>query len=131
MLQENEVRIGNAVKDSTGRIGTIMSIGKSQVRVRFEFSTVKIDTNHDETGLDVEAVPLTPEILEKIGFKRIDHVHGYSFYSLSQSKKNRCHIDIYPEKTSWMSYSVKHCKYVHELQNLYYSLVGSELEIVW
>ena len=130
MLQENEVRIGNAVKDSTDRIGTIMSIGKNQVRVRFEFSTVKIDTNHDETGLDIEAVPLTTEILEKIGFKRVDHVSCYSFYSLSQSKKNRCHIDIYPEKTQWMCYSVKHCKYLHELQNLYYSLTGSELEVV-
>jgi hypothetical protein len=146
MLQENEVRIGNAVKDSTGRIGTIMSIGKNQVRVRFEFSTVKIDTNHDEVGLDIEAVLLTPEILEKCGFK-YGMVEGIAtiqdtYNSVDEDgdteywDKGKLTIVRWGKKQFILSHksSFDHrieIKSLHQLQNIYYSLVGSELEVVW
>ena len=118
MIEPKDLRIGNTIYDRHGNV--------SHIHAGWFYIT------QDPKRLeDYSPIPLTSEILEKIGFKRIDHIHGYSFYSLSKSKKNRCHIDIYPEKTSWMSYSVKHCKYVHELQNLVYSLKGDELEVVW
>ena len=76
-----------------------------------------------------DSVKLTGDILLKIGFKKINHIHGYSFYSLSKSKKNKCHIDIYENKTQYMGYSVKHCEYLHELQNLFFTINGKELSI--
>ena len=142
MLQENEVRIGNAVKDSTGRIGSIMSIGKNQVRVRFEFSTVKIDTNHDETGLDIEAIPLTDEILLKAGFKELN----YGWYAKEyftdcreaaevmsiqyNLTTGRCGIGD-TDFGGCNAMTGKSFHSLHQLQNLAYSLTGSELEVVW
>jgi len=78
---------------------------------------------------NLKPIPLTEEWLIKIGFAKINHINGYSFYSLSKSKINKCHIDIYDSKTQYMGYSVKHCKYLHELQNLYFVLTGLELII--
>ncbi len=134
MLQENEVRIGNAVKDSTGRIGKIMSIGKNQVRVRFDFSTVKIDTNHDETGLDIEAVPLSPELLLKLGFEKDGYEDAVWYQKDFPIIGQLCTSDrehplgnfLFDTNTDTLK-----IHYLHQLQNLYYSLVGSELEIVW
>lgn len=124
MLQENEVRIGNAVKDSTGRIGTIMSIGKNQVRVRFEFSTVKIDTNHDETGLDVDGIPLTEEILLKCGYSESDLENG-KILVVGESFDNVIGYTIRSLSSSIV------VKTVHQLQNLVYALTNKELDIVW
>ena len=76
-------------------------------------------------------IPLTPEILVKAGFEVINHVHGYSFYSMDRKgqKRDRPAIDIYDTKTLYMGQWVNHCKYVHQLQNLYFALTGEELEI--
>jgi hypothetical protein len=78
---------------------------------------------------EYKPIPLTEEWLLKFGFKKINHIHGYSFYSLSKSKKNTCHIAIYNTQTTYMGYSVNHCIYVHQLQNLYFTLTGEELTI--
>jgi hypothetical protein len=72
-------------------------------------------------------IPITEQLLLQIGFEKVNHIHGYAFFTLSKSKKNKCHIDIYDSKTNYMGYSVKHCKYLHELQNLFYAITGSEL----
>ena len=75
-------------------------------------------------------IPLTEEWLLKFGFVRVDHIHGYSFYTLAKNKKNPCHLDIYKNKTVWMGYMIdQHCTYVHQLQNLYFALTGEELKI--
>ena len=74
-------------------------------------------------------IELTEEILLKCGFERINHIHGYSFFTLSKSKVNKCHIDIYENKTQYMGYSVSHCKHLHQLQNLYFALTNEELTI--
>jgi len=125
MIPSNELRFNNWIKYADKDYWIKDVIGKP--------CQIDIDIFIEaESKPDLyEPITLSPDVLEKVGFSRVDHIHGYSFYTLSKSKKNRCHIDIYPEKTQWMSYSVKHCKYLHELQNLYYSLTGSELEVVW
>lgn len=85
--------------------------------------------NENVKDCNYQPILLTEEILLKCGFEKINHIHGYSFYSLSKSKKNKCHIDIYDNKTLWMGYSVGHCQHLHELQNLFYSLTKTELII--
>lgn len=80
-------------------------------------------------GLLPMFIPLSEEILLRLGAEKIDHIHGYSFYSLSKSKINKCHIDIYETRTEWMSYRIEHCKYLHQLQNAFKVLTGQELEL--
>lgn len=126
MIAVNELRIGNWVK-----ICFESKEGWEYTQVTDIYSDNTIDTTHAEgdSRYYYEPIHLTTEILEKCGFKRINHIHGYTFYSLSESKMNRAHIDIYPEKTSWMGYSVSNCKHLHQLQNLYWCLTGKELII--
>jgi len=111
------------------RVGNFIKFGELRHRV----------THHDIRNLyeselinkvpssSYSDIPLTEDWLLKIGFEKINHIHGYSFYSLSKSKKNKCHIDIYDTKTKCMGYSVNHCEYVHQLQNLFFAITGTEL----
>lgn len=132
-IKASELRIGNILsvnEDGPGVPMKIVYIGKDTngfkgYFLNFGAHSVSIEGRED----NLQPITLTPEILEKCGFEKIKHIYGYSFYTLSKSKVNRCHIDIYPEKTLWMSYSVSHCKYLHQLQNIFYCLCGTELTI--
>jgi hypothetical protein len=68
-------------------------------------------------------IPLTEDWLLKFGFEKINHVHGYVFYSHRKSK-----ISVYLDmKIEWMGYLTACKTYVHQLQNLYFALTGEEL----
>jgi hypothetical protein len=83
------------------------------------------------SGFHYEPIPLTPEILEKAGFKK-----GEPFYI--------SHEDTFylGDRYFWVQHCFCHktshesaivlawwVKYVHQLQNLYFALTGEELEI--
>lgn len=79
---------------------------------------------------NVEPIPLTPEILKKTGFKQSSEFDDT--FRLNE-------FDIY-YRISYCEWTVddrgdnegtkpRFIKYVHQLQNLYYSLTGTELEI--
>lgn len=121
MIQSNELRIGNYVKDDIGRIGKVVSIGSNTIRLKMEFSTMKIDTNHDQYGLDVEPIPLTPEILENAGF--VKNKYGNRFI------KDELTNDIVKSNGFYMANVSQELKYLHQLQNLYFALTGEELII--
>lgn len=76
-------------------------------------------------------IPLTPDILEKCLFVEINHIDGYKFYSSKNKKRNEYipPITIYENRTEVMGYSVAHCKYLHQLQNLVHALTQTELTI--
>lgn len=82
----------------------------------------------------MKPIPITPEILDKAGF------HNYPSGSIDRWKKNR----LYIESSMWMkdqyrfkwenmdhtgSTPITKIKFVHQLQNLYFALTGTELEI--
>ena len=132
-METKELRIGNWVNIPTGgdiqipafprKIKGITKFGE------LDFTEPSYPEPHLFHFNHCGGILLTEEILLKIGFEKINHIHGYSFYSLSKSKKNKCHIDIYDTQTKYMGYLVNHCEYVHELQNLFFALTGKELEI--
>jgi hypothetical protein len=128
MIKANELRIGNYVQDEHFRVGIVKSVSDRSVRVKMEHSTLKRDSNVDFDGLDIEPITLTPEILEKCGFEKINkglfkpvfgnysHIFKTDFYPLSlEIEGNRIPL--------------KNIKYLHQLQNLYYTLTGEELNI--
>lgn len=87
----------------------------------------------------MEGIPLTPEWLERLGFKKqknnLDFTkaateHCVYFLRWSEAYKevhavSVCHPVIDSSSTSF----AWHLKYVHQLQNLYFALTGQELTL--
>lgn len=82
---------------------------------------------------EVEGISLTDGLLEKCGFKRIDHIYGYSFFTYSGKE-----IHGYPFNVCLDCDMIKigdypianRFKYLHELQNLFYAMNRKELRVV-
>lgn len=102
MIKANELRIGNWVMLA----GAYWQIGFAE----------EIDVHH------FEPIELSPEILEKAGLTKSDKVDiAYTisiFTNLPDGKIHRYHKEGLSEP-----------KYLHQLQNLYFALTGTELEI--
>jgi hypothetical protein len=109
-MKASELRIGNYVLRTDGSLALI------------------------ETGSDITSfwnpVVLTEEWLLKLGFKD-DEPH--SFINLDEHGVMSIQFDQYRKIISLFSagahYYLPEIKYVHQLQNLYYSLTGTELTI--
>jgi hypothetical protein len=113
MIKKTELRIGNYY------------LGAS--RGGYEIVTGRTIQQIEESKLNALPIPLTPEVLEKCGFI-VDEL-GYSYVgingiSLCQTKAN----SVFP---CWKDTKIgsKPIKYLHQLQNLYFTLTGEELEI--
>jgi hypothetical protein len=74
-------------------------------------------------------IPLTPEILEKAGFKFDGDFNSYSISSVILSK-NYCLCSIGDEYLCELNRIGKPIKHIHQLQNLYFALTGEELQII-
>ena len=125
IMKANELRIGNLIEY---RISDRFDKRKEW----WEVSEIDADDIHwlskvmpeDE---DFRAIPITEELLEKLGFKqnKFDKVF----------EVENCQIEIYffdnDIKCTVCVDSVinKNIKHVHQLQNLYFALTGSELTV--
>jgi hypothetical protein len=76
--------------------------------------------------LNLKPIPLTPEILAKVGFKFADYLNTKTRFS-----KSNFHIDF--SKKMWFLHGYRGypigMKHLHQLQNLYFALSGEELNI--
>lgn len=123
MIDVKELRIGNWVSGKNDPEMKVVSISNGSVELRFNGVGEDYgDWYYDDDEL--KPIPLTPEILEKCGFKYLKeqnvwfrdgmneyltlHYNGFCVY---ESTKKRI------------------IKSLHELQNLYFSLTGKEIEI--
>lgn len=119
-MKASELRIGNLILVD-GKIDEITGIKKSTVFFSDGFQMF--------IAGGIEPIPLTEEWLIKFGFnKTVDHPR----------RKLYEHDDICP---LWFSdkqgitdfyasgVRISECKYVHQLQNLYFALTGEELTI--
>jgi hypothetical protein len=104
MIKANELRIGNWV-----------NIG--------DLSTTINHIMGDDDYFD--PIPLTPEILEKCGFREYGPFSPWlTLGSFSWSDPAGISYEIDEE-----SAMLDHIKYLHQLQNLYYAVTGEELTI--
>ena len=105
MIKSNELRVGNWVmtlgiyKDSFERAGN----------VKVDAELIKLC---DENKIGLLSISLTPEILEKCGFglKEPSVTYVWKFSSFGEVE-------------------ITTCKYLHQLQNLYFALTGEELKV--
>jgi len=108
-MKANELRIGNYVYDNLGGVLKIKGISL------------------DSTLSHIKPIPLTEEWLVKLEF--IEHMDKNVFIhpSLRYSDKFKLREDGVIVFVSSEVY-ISDCKYVHQLQNLYFALSGKELK---
>lgn len=125
MINATELRIGNWVE--------------YKISGKDEWIAAPVFSIKRDTGKHFRPIELTPEILEKCGFKR--HGDGLELWFLGEIRVNHCstvtilrpcnaagesQADVcgYPTLGDKIP-----CKYLHQLQNLYFALTGTELTI--
>jgi len=148
MIQSNELRVGNWV-EVNGKVIKVESIDNEGVNCEVTGGYYAGETERDYAGHFknnwfisgggiITPIELSPEILEKCGFRKFSHEPGYTLGG-DDKKSERC--DEYSiGKLSIMdwgngfilsnSFSFElriELKSLHQLQNLYFSLCGEEL----
>lgn len=107
-MKTNELRIRNLLLDDRGVITKVYSLNDDEI-------------NNDDLTVHYKPIPLTPELLEKCGFKKYD---GYG-YKVAQGYIIK-HANGYFYHYHDLRIRVD---YLHQLQNLVFALTGKEIEI--
>lgn len=110
MIQASELRLGNAVYKY------------------FERKEIVFIKGIHEGEMAFEPIPLTSEILEACGFEKegITSMSLIGFPCYFKIDKNN--VECYG--IHWIGKIIQiDCKYLHELQNLYFALTGTQLEV--
>lgn len=145
MIQASELRIGNWVFDDENIFCQISGLN-SVKKAKFE----DWDTQYGADGPLVEypeldgiyisqvinPIPLTPELLVKCGFMKVG-LPGSYYQSYRRSVNTMDELAIYtPEwvmkyqtQGSGFARSLEHVKHLHDLQNWWHALTGTELEV--
>lgn len=130
MIQPEEVRIGNWVQHAGGK-------KPKMITVEDFWSHYDRQDNKDRFYY-YEPIPLSGEILEKCGFKNLLHEKaipsrewkigeftiflGFDFVHLHRFSQ-------WVYNYAYTGPQAPVCEYLHQLQNLYYSLTGKELTV--
>ncbi len=121
-MEAKQYRIGNLVIETDfNRIGTIKMIAKDRVQIKLEHSTLFCSFKI------IKPIQLTEEWLLNFGFKHIRN-NWYNIHACS----NTFNVYLFNEigyRVEIVNQSITVLKYLHELQNLYYALTGTELTL--
>lgn len=128
-IKETEIMIGNYLFASDQQIHQVS---------KFDDKTIWFEKTINRHGVscwltskisECIPIPLTEDILLKCGARKVNHIHGYSFFTFSNSKINKAHIDIYEKKTCYYGSYVAKCKYLHQIQNLFKAITQTDLKV--
>lgn len=124
MIAARELRIGNIVEPIT--MSPIMVTGITQQKTLDGiFTLIFVDYGESFLQEHLNPIPLTEEWLIKFGFECFQEGwYGINPYALQFEFT----WNIYDGIIRWKGSAVK-CNYVHQLQNLYFALTGTELTI--
>ena len=139
MIKGNELRVGNHVYDDTNTIVKIEKIHSERHALWSEseyFDFSKFDDKENMYSSIVNPIPLSKEWFLKSGFK--ENKHGTlilkleldrSFEIIESQDGFYCELVQLPELSSenLMFITLRRIDFVHELQNLYFSLKCEEL----
>lgn len=141
-MKSQELRIGNIFMFEDDNLcmttyGVVIVIKEKHGRWR-SITDANRGYEQDDNYIDFEPIPLTPEILEKCGFKkRRDEEYLFSIdldkhISIVVNKDNFFPMLLQDAEFSGGELNVYSCNlinYLHQLQNLYFALTGQELEV--
>lgn len=124
MIQANELRIGNWLMMAHENVPEMVNIKVMQ----FIAHANSIGDKHP-----FEPIPLSPDVLKACGFQRLinsndfwEHfVLGNGWY-ISKSNHDEDSAGVIKDRFYWSDNYIE-IKYLHQIQNLFYSLTGTEL----
>ncbi len=146
-MKSNELRVGNWVKSTTDdKYFQITAIdhdkdGYLGYYVEYCDGTICIEELGPDGWCPVSPIELSPEILEKAGFeKTISHIGPFDIEYIDYRREFFVCFLLSDNRGLEVEFWAKHntinergylriVKYVHQLQNLYFCLVGEELNI--
>lgn len=140
MVNANELRIGNWITEEIlGRV-EIATVAPNQVIVLVNHMDVDRKESKKNITLalsEIKGIPLTAELLEKAGFILTDDgISPYHKLVLNRTEAISIEDDFSfglnaENENSKMGFASHPdlVKYVHQLQNLYFALTGTELTI--
>lgn len=115
-MKAEELRIGNKILIH-GKTVNVFRIVKGEISGQIIVNRKPLDI--------IDAIPLTEQWLIDFGFKKVirqNIIQWENEYSLSHEFDNNGIFGFHIANGTWIS-----CKYVHQLQNLYFALRGTEL----
>lgn len=140
-MTASELRIGNYITRLLD--GRPLEEEKCTIRTLWEVFQRENGGNSELTKFTFESIPLTEEWLERFGFKSETYKDGYIGIDVKLSRSNmttqfvlskpRQAVDTCEyfhwnfSQGRWPMYN--EFRYVHELQNFFFALTGSELEL--
>jgi len=111
MINANELRIGNWILDPAYKLPMCLDVDNMEVL---------LGARHFN---DLDPIPLTPEVLEKCGFKNEEGWQTSWYFN------NAVPINIHLGKIYYNDMSrFFEITSLHQLQNLYFALTGNELD---
>jgi len=137
-MKPSELRIGSIIQCALNEELRIPDGIPRVVSAILPFGEVIVDlspTNPQTITCPIKhctGIPLDAEWLERCNFYKVNHVHGYSFYTFNrEDKANRglVDLDINENSTTTGGRTINHIKYLHQLQNVFYALNGIEMPI--
>ena len=157
-MKANELRIGNFISDSdegfaamlSSFMGTLNTPHCKVSSLGREGCEVECLECEDNIGcaipyLEIEPIPITKDWLLKLGFETMNYERNLCNYTIDCTPKNykykyalqtnigSCDSALLPIRWTPMERSGDShsfpCEYVHQLQNLYFTLTGEELTI--
>lgn len=126
MIQALELRIGNwLLFDDGEHLSRYVQVAAINVD---GFSAVgdHVYPTEEDCKYNIEPIPLTPELLQKAGFKWVSSIYRW---------KHDCGYEIIRHDFGFEnglgngSFRQPSLKHLHQLQNLYFALTGEELTI--
>ena len=117
-------------EDGVKTVRQVTTIGEDAEGFKGKY--VRLDKAHATTlegeDLHVEGIPLTPDVLDRLGFEYTE----CNFLPSYQNKEfDLIEIELCGGKVlfSWdAAYTGSPCDYVHQLQNIYKALIGKDLK---
>lgn len=117
-MEANELRIGNYLEFTDTMVCAVTSIrSKNEFVVNDQWSSY---------ATEVRPIPLTEKWLLKFGFEK----HG-EWYCIRGNNMLSINVSIKHNKTTVgenEEYEIDNMNFVHQLQNLYFALTGTELK---
>ena len=139
MVNSNELRLGNWLSTSGGFPMYVVAIWSDEANLNFDGNEGDVwESNYKF----LDPIPLTVDWLERFGFEQFTKTVGGGDINCCYEDYRNSHMAIIPIKGGEFEIEfaplfqtidernhLRTIKYVHELQNIWFSLTGKELQL--
>lgn len=125
-MKASHFRLGDFAQDQNGNVLEVAALEGDNI----EFTVVDRSKFPLPDGWQAQPIPITQDWLLRLGFNKYDGKGSFYFHSILKwakfhynSRTNICEFAVNNDA------SVFNVKYVHEVQNIFFSCTGVELQI--